>query len=145
MDRKFVSVKNIFWLIPAALIGWYFYTRSKFTFNLVGIKLKPKPAVIMQVYNPTSESSKIDSIVADVYYKGTRLGIINQFNPVTITANTRTNVDLPLQADGFGFAYLLADFAKQGTAVAKNAVIDIKGTINVGGLPVSFTQTFNLS
>ena len=99
----------------------------------------------MQVYNPTSESSTINSIVADIYYKGTRLGIINMFKTVVISANTRTNLDLPLTADGFGFAVLVTDLVKTGSNVVKNAVVEVKGVINISGLPVSFTQTFNLS
>jgi LEA14-like dessication related protein len=138
-------VKKLFWLVPLAFVGWFFYTRSKFTFNFVGIKLRPKPAIIMQVYNPTSESSTINSIVADIYYKGTRLGIINMFKTVVISANTRTNLDLPLTADGFGFAVLVTDLVKTGSNVVKNAVVEVKGVINISGLPVSFTQTFNLS
>lgn len=138
-------MKNLIWLVPAGLIAWYFYTRSKFTFNLIGLKLKPTPSIVMQVYNPTSETSTINSIVADVYYKDTRLGIINNFNEITVSSNTRTNIDLPLAADALGFAYLITDVAKNKDQVIKNPVINITGTINISGLPVSFNQTFKLS
>ena len=138
-------MKNWSLLLPVAFVAWFYYTRSKFTFNVVGIKLKPTPTIIMQVYNPTSESSTINSIVADIYYKDNRLGLINQFNAITIGANTRTNINLPLTADFLGFAVLIKDLATNTQQVAKNAVVDVKGTINVSGLPVSFTQTFKLS
>lgn len=137
---------NKWWLlVPGVLLAWYFYTRSKFSFNLIGIKLKPKPVILMQIYNPTNEKDTINSIVADIYYKNNRLGIITQFQPIKINANTRTNVELPISADAFGFAYLLTDIAKTGKEVIKNSVVEVKGTINVSGLPVKFTQTFNLS
>ena len=99
----------------------------------------------MAVYNPTSESSKINSIVADISYKGTRLGVINQFNPIEIKANQRTNILLPLQADTIGFGVLVKDIATNYKEVLKNAVLNIDGTVNVSGLPVSFTQTFKLT
>lgn len=138
-------MKNWLLLIPVAFVAWFYYTRSKFTFNFVGLKLKPTPTIILSVYNPTSESSTINSIVADIFYKGNRLGLINQFNSVTINANTRTNINLPLTADFLGFAVLIKDIATTGTNVVKSAVIEVKGTINVSGLPVSFNQTFQLS
>lgn len=138
-------MKKLLWLLPLAFAGWYFYTRSKFTFNLVGLKLRPKPSLILQVYNPTSETTTINSIVADIYYKGTRLGLISRFDNFIITPNTKTNIDIPISADGFGFAVLLTDLVKTGANVVKNAVVEVKGVINISGLPVSFSQTFNLS
>ena len=138
-------MKNWLLFIPVAFVAWFYYTRSKFTFNFVGLKLKPTPTLILSIYNPTSESSTINSIVADIAYKGNRLGLINQFNEIKINSNTRTNINLPLTADFLGIAVLVRDIATTGTQVAKNAVIDVKGTINVSGLPISFTQTFKLS
>jgi LEA14-like dessication related protein len=138
-------VKKLLWLLPLAFAGWYFYTRSKFTFNLVGLKLRPKPILILQVYNPTSTTTTINSIVADIFYKGTRLGLISRFDNFMIKPNTKTNIDIPISADSFGFAVLLSDLVKTGANVVKNAVIEVKGTINISGLPVQFSQTFNLS
>ena len=138
-------MKHIMWLLPVGFIAWFVYTRSKFNFNFVGVKLKPSPSIVMSVYNPTSEASTINSIVADVSYKGTRLGIINQFNPIKIGPNQRTNIDLPLQADAVGFAYLLKTLATGSSGIFKNAVVNVDGTVNVSGIPVHFTQTFNLS
>ena len=142
---KFVFVNKLLWLLPVGFLAWFAYTRKKFTFNLVGFKLKPKPALVMAVYNPTSEQSTISSIVADVSYKGNRLGIIQQFNPITIKSNQRTSITLPLQADAVGFAVLLQQVYQNAQSLTQNAVISVDGTVNVSGIPVSFNQTFKLT
>lgn len=143
MERKFVSVKKLLWLIPAALVAYYIYTRSKFTFNLVGFKLKPKPSLIMQVYNPSNVTTKINSISAEIYFKGNRVGIVNQFNTYIINPNNKTNIDLPFTIDGLGFTYLLADIAKNTISVdKKNISIDVNGNINIDGLPISFSKNY---
>lgn len=130
----------------AALFGLYWiYTKTRLNFKIVGLKFTPNPVLTLQGYNPTSLPAQFSSLVADVMYKGTRIGIINQFKNTTIPPDAAAPIALPIDIEGIGFISIAQEVIKNGWSALKGAYIEINGTINVNGIPAPFSQRFNLA
>jgi LEA14-like dessication related protein len=139
------KVKKLIWIIPAALIAFYLFQRSRFNFRFVGFKVNPKPSITIQLLNPSQVPALLQSIVLDVYLKGASIGTITNFNQLTIPSNGAANISLDISLNSFGLVALATTIIKDGANVTKNVAIDIIGTVNVDGISLPVNEKYQIN
>lgn len=139
------KVKKLIWIIPAALIAFYLFQRSRFNFRFVGFKVNPTPSITIQLLNASQVPVLLQSIVLDVYLKGASIGTITNFNQLTIPSNGAANISLDISLNSFGLVALATTIIKDGANVTKNVAIDIIGTVNVDGISLPVNEKYQIN
>jgi LEA14-like dessication related protein len=139
------KVKKLIWIIPAALIAFYLFQRSRFNFRFVGFKVNPNPSITIQLLNPSQVPALLQSIVLDVYLKGASIGTITNFNQLTIPSNGAANISLDISLNSFGLVALATTIIKDGANITKNVAIDIIGTVNVDGISLPVNEKYQIN
>lgn len=134
-----MQLKKIVIGAAAAFGLYYLFGKSKVNYNFVGIKLNPF-RVTFDIFNPSGSPVNFQSIVADIMYNGSRVGIINDFTPGTVAANSHAKVDFQVSADGLGIASVLADVSKGLT----NITISIQGAMKINGILLPINNVYKL-
>lgn len=134
-------MKDLLIFGAVGLVLYHLWNRSNFNYNIVGIKLAPL-RIVFDIYNPTNSPITFNSILADVLYNGNRIGILNNFGNTTIPANSHATVDIQVGGDVVGFIGFLNNIIAQGL---KNIIIQIQGTINVGGISLPINKDYKLA
>lgn len=138
-------MKKLIWIIPGALLLLYLYQRSRLNFRFVGFKLNPKPSITIQWLNPAQVPALLQSIVLDVYLKGSSIGTITNFNQLTIPSNNQATISLDISLNSFGLVALANTIITEGSNIVKNVSIDIIGTINVDGISLPVNEKYNIN
>ena len=97
----------------------------------------------LQIFNPSRQTIKIDSIAADVYYNSKNIGVIQYINSTPIlplSYSNFKNVLIELSPAGL---YTLTTSILLRTDKSKEFIID--GKIFVKGVGLPFVQKFKLS
>lgn len=134
-----MQTKKIILLSAAALAVYYLYGKSKINYNFVGIKLNPF-RVTFDIFNPSGSAVNFNSIVADILYNGTRIGIINDFTPGMVPANSHAKVDFQVSADGLGITSVLNDLSKG----IQNISVSIIGTMKVNNILIPINNVYKI-
>lgn len=132
-------VKN---LLKFGFIGFALYVifkASRQNFNIIGLKLSGAPALIVEVFNPTPLPIKLNSIIGDLYFKGQRLAVLNDFSGITIAANSKQSFNFSISPDPLGLASFAAYVIKNGGQSFAKPIVEIKGSANtsIGTWPIN--------
>lgn len=127
----------IFGAIGAALYIVFKATRQNF--NIIGLKLQGQPALVVEVFNPSPIPLQINSIIGDLYFKGSRLAVLNDFTGLTVGPNQKQSFNFAIQPDILGLATFAAYVAKHGGQSFAKPTVTIKGTAstNLGTWPIN--------
>lgn len=134
-----MQAKKILLLGAAAIGVYYLWGKTKVNYNLVGFKFNPF-RITFDILNPTNTPVKFNSIVADIIYNGNRIGLLNDFTPGTVPANSHTKVDFQVAADGLGVASVLSDISKNIDKIS----IQIIGTMKLNGVLLPINLIYNI-
>jgi LEA14-like dessication related protein len=134
-----MQTKKIILLGAAALGVYYLYGKSKINYNFVGLKFNPF-RISFDIFNPSGSPVKFNSIVADILYNGSRIGIISDFTPGVIPGNSHAKVDFQVQADGLGIASVLGDVSKG----IQNISISIIGTMKINNILLPINNIYKI-
>lgn len=105
-------------------------------FSIAGTFLQPIVIAKFQSLNPTNITSKINSIVANIYSNNVAIGLIDSRTPITINRGA-TNFELPIQIIYGGIVENVANLLKM-----KLGNYTIQGTANIDGVNVPFTINY---
>jgi hypothetical protein len=142
-------MRNI--ILPVLGIGalaLFLFRRTQFAQNLIyifrGVKLRgklfsPKIEITIGIQNPSNQRANFKSIVGVVKWKGNEFANISSYNPVTIAANSETNINVIAEPSVIGLYDTIRELVKGGL---KGGKIQITGTANVDNLqlPVNITK-----
>ena len=136
-------MRNI--ILPVVLVGaaaYFLFRRTTFAKNLVyvfrGIKVRgklfsPKIEITIGIQNPSNQKAEFKSMIAQVGWNDNNFANISTFKPVTIAANSETNIVFTAEPSVLGLYDTIKNLIKTGL---KNGKISITGTANVDNLQV---------
>lgn len=120
-------------------------TAKTLNIKLRSLKLRPisKAAIVLDVINPTNESLRLNSIVADVIVNDFALSTVNYQQATTIPANGSKSFELRIKINPLESAAFLASLL---TSSKNLGVVTLRGTVSGEGItaPINITQNLSL-
>jgi hypothetical protein len=131
-------------LLVAAVIAAYYLWTSAGTLNSLqfipkGIAVQGSGfSLVLGVQNPTNNAINFSSLAAALNVNGSPVGNVSSFTPVTIAANSETDITLMVIPNAFGIASGIVNLA-DGNEGSGNFSSSLTGTANVNNaaLPIN--------
>lgn len=131
----------------AAGVGIYFYNKGTAAKNLrfIADGIKIQKGVILftlKIFNVSNSPINIDSIVGDLIFKGSTVGVISYQTPTTIAGNSEKRINFKITPDLTGVGMAIYNFIK--STDKKKMDLVFKGVVNAEGLIFDFEQNYSL-
>ncbi|MES3018590.1 MAG: LEA type 2 family protein [Bacteroidota bacterium] len=143
---------NPFILVPVAYLLYRGaskgYGASRLGYNISKIVPRFKDfAFILDFYigiqNPTGESFQIQSLSGDLFANDNSIGTVSSFTLTDVKPNAQTIMIVSARLPLLGLGAELWN-ALQGGVTSISQKLKIVGTVNIGGIPLPVTMTYNV-
>ena len=148
--------KNLIGYIAGAgalfLIGRFFLRKGEavksLNVNVTKVDFNRKDmtfVVFVRIINPANAPIKIQSIVGDVYWKGTAGAVLDYRTPIIIKSLESVTIQVPVKLN-LELVTLVTDLLSGKYKDILSGKFEINGTINAEGLvfPFTYSQIINL-
>ena len=135
------------WIVGGILAFWAilkYWMASNLEYTFGGISLgagnilNPQILVSLNIKNPTSTTSTINSVNVSFYSNNTLIGHVNANYEKSIAPNTITQLQLPLDFQLNGLIQDIVTTIKQA-----GTIIEIKGTVTADLIPLPIDIIYN--
>lgn len=116
-------------------------TGNQIRWRFSGLDLK-KPALNIELINPTNTPISFSAFVADLVINGTSAGILDYRQATILEANGVKNITIPVKLNPLAAITVLPTLRNK--ALIKNAQVILDGTINAENISIPFKQQISL-
>jgi LEA14-like dessication related protein len=101
--------------------------------------------VFVRIINPSNADLKIQSIVGDVFWKGTAGAVLDYRNPIVVKSLESVTIQVPVKLN-LELVTLVSDLLSGKYKDILSGKFEINGSINAEGLvfPFNYSQIINL-
>lgn len=111
----------------------------RFSIEALAIK-SGKIQLTIGILNPTNQTAKLSSIVADLLIKGSQIATIEYYQEVKIIPNGKTKITMLVTPKGLGIITTILELTKKGGL--KNLTASLLGTANIDNTALPLNVNF---